>query len=177
MRRSVAMLAALAAAAALTAGLASSAGAYGGARPDSVGSSWGPATPNFNLEAILRPVAGGPDPGFGLVKFRQPKDADKIVYLDVWVRGLAPNHNYYLQRATDSNVNDDCTGTNWLTLGQGLVTQAIATDEKGTGRADLFRSLAAVPLGTQLDIQFRVIDATTSAVVLESACYQFTVSQ
>ncbi len=135
------------------------------------------ATPNFNLDVILRPVAGGPHHGFGLVKFRQPKDAHTIVYLGVRVRDLAPNHSYYLQRATDSNVDDDCTGTNWLTLGQGLVPEAIATDEKGTGRADLFRDLAAFPLGMQFDIQFRVIDAVTSAVVLDSACYQFTVRQ
>jgi hypothetical protein len=138
---------------------------------------WGPATPNFNLEAQLRPVAGAPDNGFGLVKFRQPKDADKIVFLDVWVRDLAPHHSYFLQRATDSNVNDDCAGTNWLTLGQGPVPEAITTDDTGTGRAHLFRSLAAIPLATQFDIHFRVIDAVTSAVVLESACYQFTVSQ
>ena len=130
-----------------------------------------------NLQVILRPVAGAPDSGFGLVKFRQPKDADKIVNLDVWVRDLAPNHSYSLQRATDTNVNDECTGTNWLTLGQGLAPMAITTDETGTGRADLFRNLAAIPLGTQFDIQFRVIDASTSAVVLESACYQYTVSQ
>jgi hypothetical protein len=130
-----------------------------------------------NLQVILRPVAGAPDNGFGLVKFRQPKDADKIVNLDTWVRDLAPNHSYYLQRATDVNVNDDCTGTNWLTLGQGLVPHAITTDETGTGRADLFRNLAAIPLGTEFDIHFRVIDAATSAVVLDSACYQYTVSQ
>jgi hypothetical protein len=136
-----------------------------------------PATPNFNLQVILRPVAGGPDDGFGLVKFRQPNDADKIVYLDVWVRDLAPNHGYYLQRATDSNVDGDCTGTNWLTLGRGLVPEAITTDETGTGRAELFRDLAAVPLGSRFDIHFRVIDAVTSAVVLQSGCYEFTVSQ
>ena len=130
-----------------------------------------------NLQVILRPVGGAPDSGFGLVKFRQPKDADKIVYLDVWVRDLAPNHNYYLQRATDTNVNDECAGTNWLTLGDGLVAHAIMTDESGTGRADLFRNLATIPLGTQFDIHFRVIDAVTSAVVLESTCYQYTVSQ
>ena len=153
------------------------AGAMAFAPPVSGGPSWGPATPNFNLEVILRPVAGGPDNGFGLVTFRQPKDADKTVNLAVWVRDLAPNHSYDLQRATDSNVNDDCTGTNWLTLGQGLVPQAITTDERGTSRADLFRSLATIPLGTQFDIHFRVIDAVTSTVVLESACYQFTVSQ
>ena len=142
-----------------------------------VGPPWGPATPNFNLEVILQPVAGGPDNGFGLVKFRQPKDAARIVNLDVWVRGVAPNHSYYLQRATDSNVNDDCLGTNWLTLGQGTVPEAITTNETGTGRAGLFRNLAAIVVGTQFDIHFRVIDAVTSAVVLESACYQFTVSQ
>jgi hypothetical protein len=148
------------------------------ARADSIGPPWGPATPNFNLEVILRPAAAGSDNSFGSVKFRQPKDADKIVYLGVWVRDLAPSHSYYLQRATDANVNDDCAAaTNWLTLGQGLSPQAITTDDTGTGRADMFRSLAAVPLGTQLDIHFRVIDAVTSAVVLESACYQFTVSQ
>jgi hypothetical protein len=147
--------------------------AAGVAQADLASPPWGPATPNFNLEAILAPVAGGPVNGFGLVKFRQPKDADRIVNLDVWVRDLAPNHSYSLQRATDANVNDDCAGANWAmpTLGQ------VATDETGTGRADLFRNLAAIPLGTQLDIHFRVIDAVTSAVVLESACYQFTVSQ
>ena len=146
-------------------------------RADAVGLSWGPATPNFNVEVILRPVAGAPVDGFGLVKFRQPKDADKIVNLDVWVRDLAANGSYNLQRATDTNVNDECTGTNWLTLGRGLAPQAITTDENGTGRADLFRNLSAIPLGTQFDIQFRVIDAVTSAVVLQSACYQYTVSQ
>jgi hypothetical protein len=144
---------------------------------DAVGPPWGPATPNFNLEVVLRPVLGAPDGGFGLVKFRQPKDADKIVYLDVWVRDLAANRSYSLQRATDTNVNDSCTGTNWLTLGQGLVPQAITTDETGTGRAGLFRNLSAIALGTEFDIHFRVIDAATSAVVLESGCYQYTVSQ
>jgi hypothetical protein len=138
---------------------------------------WGPATPNFNLEAQLRPVAGGPDNGFGLVKFRQPKDAVTTVLLDVWVRDLVPNKKYYLERATDPTVDDTCTGTNWLKLGQGLIPEAITMDDRGTGRADLFRGLPASLLGTEFDIQFRVTDAATSAVVLESACYQFTVSQ
>jgi len=137
----------------------------------------GPATPNFNLEAVLRPVTGGPDNGFGLVKFRQPKDSDTIAYLGVWVRDLAPNHDFALQRATDSIVNDDCVGTNWLTLGKGLAPQAITTDARGAGGAVLSRDLSAVPTGTQFDIQFRVIDAATSAVVLRSACHRFTVSQ
>jgi len=68
-------------------------------------------------------------------------------------------------------------GPHGLTLGQGLAPQAITTDGRGTGRADLFRNLAFIALGTEFDIQFRVIDTTTSAVVLASACYQFTVSQ
>jgi hypothetical protein len=135
------------------------------------------ADPGRNVQAVLRPAAAGPDKGFGLVKFRQPKDANKIILLDVWVRDLLPNHDYRLQRATDMNVDDRCTGANWLTLGKGLVPEAITTDDRGTGRAELFRDLAAVPTGTELDIHFRVIDDTTNAVVLESACYQFTVSQ
>jgi hypothetical protein len=148
--------------------------AAGAAKAD--GPPWGPETPNFNLEAVLRPAAAEGE-GFGLVKFRQPNDSSKVIYLDVWVRDLAPTHAYYLQRATDATVNDDCTGTNWLTLGQGLVPQAIVTDDTGTGRAALFRDLGSVPTGTQLDIHFRVIDGVTSAVVLQSACYQFTVSE
>lgn len=137
--------------------------------------SWGPATPNFNEEVILKPVddAGA---GFGLVTFRQPKDADKIVYLGTWVRDLAPNTEYSLQRATDMTVNDVCTGTNWLTLGQGSTPHSITTDETGTGRADLYRSLAAIALGSKFDIKFRVIETATSAVVLQGACYQFIVS-
>ena len=135
----------------------------------------GPATPHFNLEAILRPDDGGA--GFGLVKFRQPKDDERIVNLDVWVRDLQPNTSYQLQRATDANVNDDCTGTNWLTLGRGATPVAIVTDDGGTGRAELFRDLSATRVGTTFDIHFRVIRADTKAVVLNSDCYQFTVSQ
>ena len=133
---------------------------------------WGPETPNFNLEVILR---GDPD-GFGLVKFRQPNDADRIVNLDVWVRDLLPNSHYQLQRATDTNVNDDCTGTNWLTLGKGSVPEDIVTDARGTGRAELFRNLGTTAVGSQFDIHFRVIDAADTPV-LNSDCYQFTVSQ
>ena len=147
------------------------------AQADGGAPSWGPATPNFNLQVVLRPVGDSSDNAFGLVKFRQPKDADKIVYLDLWVRDLSPNHSYYLQRAVDTNVNDDCTGMGWLTLGQGTAPLAIATDGTGTARASLFRNLAAIPLGTQFDIQFRVIDVATSAETLKSACYQYTVSQ
>jgi len=110
------------------------------------------------------------------VKFRQPNDADRIVYLGTWVRDLTPNTSYVLQRAVDTNLDGECTSTAWLTLGKGLTPAAIVTDNQGAGRAELFRNLAAFPPGSTFDIHFRVIDAVTAAVALESACYQFTVS-
>jgi len=137
--------------------------------PDS--GPWGPETPNFNLEVILR------GEGFGHVKFRQPNDGTFIINLDVWVRDLAPNTSYLLQRAVDPNVDDNCTSTAWLTLGKGLQAQSITTDETGTGREDLFRNVAAFPPGSEFDIHFRVIEEITGAVVLTSQCYQFTISQ
>jgi hypothetical protein len=133
--------------------------------------SWGPETPNFNLEVVLR------GEGFGLVKFRQPNDGAFIINLDVWVRDLAPNTTYLLQRAVDTVVDDDCTSTAWLTLGKGAVAQSITTDEFGTGRESLFRSVAAFPPGSEFDIHFRVIEQATGTVVLTSPCYQFTISQ
>ena len=133
--------------------------------------SHGSVKPHRNLQVILR------GEGFGLVKFRQPKDDAQIVYLDVWVRGLAPNTTYVLQRAVDPNVDGICTSTAWLTLGRGLEPQSITTDAKGRGQAQLFRDLAAVPVGTAFDIHFRVIEEGSSAVVLTSECYQFVVSQ
>jgi hypothetical protein len=138
---------------------------------------WGPETPNFNLEATLRPTGNGLDDGFGHVKFRQPNESDatQTILLDVWVRDLAPNHEYYLQRATDTTVNDTCTGANWTmpTLG------TIITDGRGTGRAAISRDLpAAVQPGAMFDIHFRVAETETAASgVLESACYQYTVTQ
>ena len=139
------------------------------------GPPWGPETPPFNIEAILRAPAG--QSGFGRVKFRQPNDADRIVYLDVQVRDLDANTDYVLQRAVDVTVDDNCTGTNWLTLGRGTTPQTITTDERGTGGAALFRDLSAFPVGSAFDIDFRVLDAATNAVVLTSECYQFTVTQ
>lgn len=131
------------------------------------------APPPFNLEVILR----GEGKRFGHVKFRQDNDADKIIDLGTWVRDLEPNHEYKLQRAVDPiNVIDgNCTSTSWLTLGKGLVPQTILTDDRGTGREDLWRSVAALPSGSMFDIHFRVIDAVTSEVVLTSDCYQYTV--
>jgi hypothetical protein len=123
-------------------------------------------SPNRNLEVVLR------GDGFGLVKFRQPKDDQTIAYLDVWVRDLVPNTSYQLQRAVDTNIDDVCTSTAWLTLGKGVVPQAITTDDAGTGREALFRNLTS-GIGAAFDIHFRVIEAATGAVVLQSACYQF----
>jgi len=143
------------------------------ASPGADPTPWGPETPHFNLEVILRGEAFG----FGLVKFRQPNDDVLVVHLDTWVRDLAPNTSYLLQRAVDVNVDDNCTGTTWLTLGKGLQPQSITTDATGAGREELFRSVAAFPVGSEFDIHFRVIEEQTSAVVLTSTCYQFTISQ
>ncbi|HET7374656.1 MAG TPA: hypothetical protein VFJ20_14810, partial [Gemmatimonadaceae bacterium] len=130
----------------------------------------GPETPNFNLEVVLR------GEGFGLVKFRQPNDQFATINLDTWVRDLEPNTSYLLQRAVDTTIDGDCTSTGWLTLGRGTTPQSIDTDDRGTGRAELFRSVAAFPVGTTFDIHFRVIKAATGAVVLASDCYEFTIS-
>jgi hypothetical protein len=130
-------------------------------------------TPPFNLEVILGNIGDGK--GFGHVTFRQRNDDSKVVLLDTWVRDLAPNHSYRLQRAVDQTLDGDCTSTAWLTLGRGLEAREIATDDRGTGREDLFRSVAALPTGSQFDIHFQVIDAMTSAPVLQSGCYRYTV--
>ena len=129
------------------------------------------AAPPFNLEVILR----GEDNSFGHVKFRQDVDTARIIDLDVWVRDLLPNNSYLLQRAVDPIATGNCLSTAWLTLGKGLTPQAIVTDDSGTGRADLWRSVTAIPRGTSFYIHFQVIDAESLAVVLTSDCYQYTV--
>jgi hypothetical protein len=135
--------------------------------------SWGPETPPFNVEAQLR------GEGFGLVTFRQPNDEDQIAYLDVWVRNLQPNTSYSLQRAVDTVLDDTCTGTNWLTLGHGTSPAPITTDDRGTGRAELWRDLGAFAAGTKFDIHFRVIQNDTNPLVvpLTTACHQFVISR
>jgi len=129
--------------------------------------------PTFNLEVILR----GEDGRFGHVKFRQDVDPSKIIVLDTWVRDLEPNHRYLLQRAVDAaNVVDgNCTSTSWFTLGKGLTPQSILTDDNGRGDEELWRDVSAVASGTAFDIHFRIVDATTMAVVLNSDCYQYIV--
>jgi hypothetical protein len=134
-------------------------------------SQWGPETPNFNLEVILR------GDGFGLVKFRQPNDDALVITLDTKVRGLEPNTAYVLQRAADTNLDGICSSTAWLTLGKGLVPQTITTDDRGTAEESLFRDVRALGVGATFDIAFRVVNVATSAVVLTSDCYRYTISQ
>jgi hypothetical protein len=127
-------------------------------------------TPRANLNVRLR------GEGHGRIKFRQPQDAFFIVFLDTRVRGLAPNADYQLQRAVDAVVDDNCTSEAWLTLGRLTDPLVIHTDERGKGEAQFSRDLSAAA-GLQFDIHFRVIDAVTGAVVLQSRCYQFKVRQ
>ena len=129
--------------------------------------------PCYNLNVLLK------DKGyeFGFIKFRQDPDAAKIISLDTWVHHLAPNHEYKLQRAVDpiNEVDGNCTSTSWLTLGSGLDPLSIITDAKGAGHAALWRDVTAIANGSSFDIHFQVIDAVSSAVVLTSGCYQYTV--
>ena len=109
------------------------------------------------------------------MKFRQPNDADFVVYLDVRIRDLSPNTVYRLQRAVDTTLDGTCASTDWLTLGQGLTPQAIVTDERGTGQAALWRAVPPLP-GSSFDIHFRVIEDGSGATVLQSGCYEYTIS-
>ncbi len=154
---------------------APTAGSDGATAVAAAGSSQSAAAsehPPFNLEGILR------GDGFGLVKFRQEQESThNIVSLDVWVRDLLANTSYSLQRATDTTLDGVCTGTNWLTLGEGSTPHPLVTDDNGTARAGLWRDLSAVAPGTTFDIHFRVIENGTSPVhvALQSDCYRFVV--
>ena len=108
------------------------------------------------------------------MKFRQAKDPTaNIIELDVWVRHLAPNTSYSLQRATDTTPDDVCTASNWLTLGQGTQPLSIVTDDKGSGRAELWRDLSSLAPASAFDIYFRIIQTGTTSVPLQSECYRF----
>jgi len=141
---------------------------YGDDEGDDDGNN--PIVARANLNVRLRGV------GHGFIRFRQPADAFFTVFLDTRVRGLAANTDYQLQRATDALVDDNCTGINWLTLGRLSVPLVIHTDAQGKGAALFSRDLTSA-VGGQFDIHFRVIDAVSKAIVLESGCYQFKVSQ
>ena len=127
----------------------------------------------YNLEVVLR----GEGNRGGHIHFRQDGGAAKIINLDTKVHHLEPDHEYLLQRAVDAinAVDGNCTSMSWLTLGYGLTPHAILTDEKGNGEDMIWRSVSAIPSGSSFDIHFRVIDAITLDVVLESDCYQYTV--
>jgi hypothetical protein len=134
--------------------------------------------PYYNLDVTLSPLtakSGLGDHSGGFLKFRQDPDTARIITLDTWVFNLLPNHAYALQRAVDPISAPDCVSTAWLTLGKGLVPQAINTDAKGDGEADLFRDVTSVARGTQFRIHFQIIDLATGEAVLESDCTQYTV--
>jgi hypothetical protein len=135
-------------------------------------------SPYYNLDVTLLPVTSKMavgENGAGFIKFRQDPDTARIITLDTWVFHLQPNHAYLLQRAVDPISSSSCTSTTWLTLGKGLLPQAILTDNKGNGNELLFRNVTAVARGTQFRIHFQIVDAVTLATVLTSDCYQYTV--
>jgi hypothetical protein len=132
-----------------------------------------PDHPFYDLNVLLFSTPNSSEIGF--IQFRQNEDEPKVIHLDTRVHGLEPNTNYLLQRAVDTDLDGNCTSSMWLTLGAGLTAQAIVTNDKGDGEAELFRSVAAVAAGTTFDIHFQIIKESTLEVVLASDCYQYTV--
>jgi len=128
-------------------------------------------TVNYNLDVVLL----GSGKNFGYIKFRQHKNETQMIYLDTWVLGLEANGRYQLQRAVDTVLDGNCTSVSWLTLGKGLVPESIVTNNWGSGVAELFRSVAAIPTGSTFDIHFRIVKENTEEVVLSSNCYEYTV--
>ena len=135
--------------------------------------------PKFNLNVTLRGVGAGgnEDAPVGHLKFRQDKNAEKIIDLEIKLHNMLPNHEYLLQRAVDpiNSVDGICTSTMWLTLGKGLTPQSIITSNEGNGREELWRDVSAIPSGSAFDIHFQIIDATTNQIVLSSDCLQYQV--
>jgi hypothetical protein len=131
----------------------------------------------YGIDATLKPDNSKDKSlkGFGLVKFRQDPDTARIIALDTYLYGLQPNHDYLLQRAVNPITDASCTSTVWLTLGKGLVAQAIHTNNQGDGEENLFRDVTSIARGTQFHIHFQIIDAVTLATVLSSDCYEYTV--
>ena len=128
-----------------------------------------PTVPPYDLNVRLR----GEDEAEGSIRFRQPDDGVMTIFLHTRVEGLAPNHDYNLQRAA-LPLGGGCVDGGWLTLGLGTVVTPIHTDGEGEGRADLFRTLPASLAGKSFDIHFQVIDAVSGAVVLRSRCLAYT---
>lgn len=134
----------------------------------------------YDLDVALRPPASSASPeASGLVKFRQAKDASKLVQLETSVRGLGAKSSYQLQRAVDTKLDGVCTSHEWLTLGADNATpRALETDERGGASAMLTRTLPPTAnSGDGFDVHFRVIVANSSpeVVVLESDCHRYVV--
>ncbi|MEO5602153.1 MAG: hypothetical protein ABIR06_14635 [Cyclobacteriaceae bacterium] len=134
--------------------------------------SFGKDSINYNLNVFLR---GDTRKKFGFVAFRQFENETQLIHLYTWVNGLEPNTSYVLQRAVDTTLDGNCTSTSWLTLGEGLTPKSIVTNKWGSGYAELFRSVAAIPVGSTFDIHFQIVKASTSQVALTSDCYEYTV--
>jgi hypothetical protein len=134
-----------------------------------------PATGPYNLDVVL--LGQGKHFGSsGFIKFRQDRNTALTITLDTWVTNLEPNHSYLLQRAVNPIADSTgCSSTSWLTLGKGLQPQAIHTDKRGAGNADLFRNVPASSEGTSYHIHFQVVDSTSLTPVLVSGCYDYTV--
>jgi hypothetical protein len=135
---------------------------------------WGPETPPFNIEVILRDVSGGSGlaTSSSVSRTTTRRSSTSTPGSAIW-RRAAPTGSL---RAVDTTLDGSCprVESDWVTLGRGTAPRAITTDVQGTGREDLSRDLGAAPPGRQFDINFRVIDAG-NAPVLESGCYRFTV--
>lgn len=125
----------------------------------------------YNLDVNLT----GSGNATGSILFRQDPDTIKIVTLETKVDKLLPNHEYLLQRAVDTQIDGNCTGTMWLTLGKGLTPRSIFTDPYGKGTEILWRDLSALASGTVFDIHFQILDAANMSILLNSGCHQYTV--
>ena len=132
-----------------------------------------PDHPFYDLNVLLFSTPNSSEIGF--IQFRQNEDEPKVIHLDTRVYGLEPNTNYLLQRAVDTVLDGNCTSSMWLTLGAGLSALPIVTNDKGSGEAALFRSVAAFASGTTFDIHFQILKESTLEVVLTSDCYQYTI--
>ncbi len=140
--------------------------------PQDIQKPYSSEAPHYNLNVYF---AGSKANMCGYVEFRQQTDNAQFIHLDTWVHGLEPNTNYLLQRAVDMNVDGNCTSTDWLTLGKGLTPQSLMTDENGDGYAELYRSVAAITVGTTFDIHFQILKQSDATMVLSSDCYEYTV--
>jgi hypothetical protein len=118
--------------------------------------------------------------GWGRVQFRQPEDGVAKVFFITWVRELEPRTQYLLQQAVDSVIDGSCTGgsvpSDWVTIGANGKPQTIYTDPRGSAHLPLNQLMPRHLVGTTLESQLRIINASTGEVVLQSGCFQFEVS-